>query len=667
MSKHQRQLTAVASCGMEGVSLSTSAPCTSEPAVDWSSHGFMRVAAVSPPIHLGDPAANADEIARWASKLHGDGASILVFPELSLSGYTCEDLFLTDGLRQRTETALASLCAQTIDLDAVIVVGTPLVIADGRRVNAALVLHRGSVHGGVPKQHLPNAGEFYERRWFAPGFGLTSTARLPGLSPFPVSPDLIFGFGAARIGIEICEDLWAPDPPSTAIALSGANVIVNPSGSNELVAKADYRRDLVRQQSARTRCAYIYAGSGPTESTKDLVFGGHTLIAENGTLLSEGERFALTGTHTMVDIDISRLDNERARDITWSTAPRPSVGVRLIDVDAPVRALTTLRRPLARNPFVPDDPRTRDERAEEILAIQSVGLARRLLAAHTDNVVIGVSGGLDSTLALLVCSEAMRRLDRPNTCIVGITMPGLGTTIRTHNAADQLMDLLGVTARTIPIGAAIAQHFADIGHDENDHSVVFENAQARERTQILFDVANQVGGIVVGTGDLSELALGWCTYNADHMANYAVNSSVPKTLVRHLVRWFADRPSTALPLREVLHLVADTPISPELLPPDASGNIVQETEDVIGPYELHDFFLFHLLRNGATRDKIRALTGVAYRDTYPPAVIDRWLEVFWRRFHTQQFKRTTLPPGPKVGSVSVSPRGDLRLPDELTG
>ena len=636
-------------------------------AVDWSAYGFVRVAAVSPPVHLGNPEANADEIARWSTQLHSGGASILVFPELSLTGYTCEDLFLTDGLRYKTEAAIASLCAQTIDLDAVIIVGAPLVMIDGRRINAALVIHQGVVCGAVPKQHLPNAGEFYERRWFVSGFGLSGSAHVPGLGAFPVSTDLIFAFGQARIGIEICEDLWAPDPPSTAIALSGANVIVNPSGSNELVAKADYRRDLVRQQSARTRCAYIYAGSGPTESTKDLVFGGHTLVAENGALIAEGERFVLGGTHTMIDVDLTRLDNERARDITWSTAPRSPIGPLRIELDSALRALTTLRRTVPRNPFVPDDPRTRDERAEEILAIQSVGLARRLLAAKTEKVVIGVSGGLDSTLALIVCAESMRRLDRSNDCIVGITMPGLGTTIRTHTAADQLMELIGVAARTIPIGAAVAQHFDDIGHAADDHSVVFENAQARERTQILFDVANQVGGIVVGTGDLSELALGWCTFNADHMANYAVNSSVPKTLVRHLVRWFADRPSTAPSLRDVLHQVADIPVSPELLPPDAAGNIVQETEDVIGPYELHDFFLFHLLRNGETKEKICALTNVVFADTYEPAAIDRWLDVFWRRFHTQQFKRTTLPPGPKIGSVSVSPRGDLRLPDELTG
>ena len=633
---------------------------------DWSEFGFARVAAVAPPVHLGDPAANAVEIAEWAGRLDADGASIIVFPELSLTGYTCEDLFLTDELRFRTETAIASLCARTVTLTALIIVGAPLALPDGRRVNAALAIRRGAVHGAVPKQHLPNAGEFYERRWFTPGFDIDATVTIAGLAPFPVSPGLLFRVGASTVGIEICEDLWAPDPPSTALALAGANVIVNPSGSNELVAKADYRRELVRQQSARTHCAYIYAGAGPMESTKDLVFGGHTMIAENGSMLSEGERFVLAGASTTSDIDMVRLDNERARDVTWSTAPR-GLHATVIDVGATKQQLSELLRVVVRNPFVPDEPATRDERAAEILAIQSVGLARRLLAARSKRVVIGVSGGLDSTLALLVCAEAMRRLGRPTSAIVGITMPGFGTTVRTHTAADQLMELLGVTARTIPISASVSQHFTDIGHDPLDHSVVFENAQARERTQVLFDVANQVDGIVVGTGDLSELALGWCTYNADHMSNYGVNASVPKTLVRHLVRWFADQASTGTELAVVLHDIADTPVSPELLPPDAAGNIVQETEDVIGPYELHDFFLFHLLRNGESRAKIRALSILAFTGAYDATTIDGWLDVFWRRFHTQQFKRTTLPAGPKVGSVSVSPRGDLRLPDELRG
>lgn len=634
--------------------------------VDWSQHGFVRVAAVAPPVHLGDPMANASEIASWVTRIADDGASLLVFPELSLTGYTCEDLFLTDGLRRSTEAALVDLCARTKSIEALIIVGAPLAIPDGRRVNAAVFIHRGAIVAAVPKQHLPNASEFYERRWFTPGFGISTTAKVPGLDPFPLSVDLLVRFGGATIGVEICEDLWAPDPPSTALALAGADIVVNPSGSNELVAKADYRRELVRQQSARTHCAYVYASAGPTESTKDLVFGGHTLIVENGSTVSEGERFVLAGTHITADIDMARLNNERARDITWSTAPRTQAAV-IVDLDTAARPLSDLRRAFPRNPFVPDDPRTRDERAEEILAIQSVGLARRLMAANAERVVIGVSGGLDSTLALLVCVETMARLGRPTESIVAVTMPGLGTTVRTHTAADDLMALLGTTARTIPIGAAVAQHFTDIGHAPDDHSVVFENAQARERTQILFDVANQVGGIVVGTGDLSELALGWCTYNADHMSNYGVNGSVPKSLVRHLVRWYADRPDINPDLQSLLHSVADTPVSPELLPPDAQGNIVQETEDVIGPYELHDFFLFHLLRNGASKEKIRALTNYVYADTYLADVIDRWLDTFWRRFHSQQFKRTTLPPGPKVGSVSVSPRGDLRLPDELRG
>ncbi len=645
---------------------STPAPHSERAPADWTDFGFIRVAAAAPPIQLGDPVANATEIASWAQRLDADGASIIVFPELSLTGYTCEDLFLTDELRTRTEAGIAALCAKTATLAALIVVGAPLALADGRRVNAALAIRRGAVHGAVPKQHLPNAGEFYERRWFTPGFDIATTVTIPGVGPFPVAPNLLFRVGAATVGIEICEDLWAPDPPSTALALAGANVIVNPSGSNELVAKADYRRELVRQQSARTHCAYIYAGAGPTESTKDLVFGGHTMVAENGSMLAEGERFVFAGASVTTDIDVARLDNERARDVTWSTAPR-GLAATIIDLGATKAALSDLRRVVPRSPFVPDDPLTRDERAAEILAIQSVGLARRMMAAGSERLVIGVSGGLDSTLALLVCAEAVRRLDRPMSAIVGITMPGFGTTIRTRTAADQLMELLGITARTIPISASVGQHFIDIGHDPADHSVVYENAQARERTQILFDIANQVNGIVVGTGDLSELALGWCTYNADHMANYSVNSSVPKSLVRHLVRWFADRPSTSEALRVVLHDVADTPVSPELLPPDAAGNIVQETEDVIGPYELHDFFLFHLLRNGASRAKIRALGIFAFDGSYDSATIDGWLDMFWRRFHSQQFKRTTLPPGPKIGSVSVSPRGDLRLPDELRG
>ena len=640
--------------------------------VDWATHGYVRVAAVAPPVHLADPRANAVEVAHWAHRASDDGASLVVFPELALTGYTCEDLFLGSELTRATEQGIIDLAAATADVVATLVVGVPLQLADGRRVNTAIVLQRGCVVGAVPKLHLPNNGEFYERRWFTPGADVDSLMHIGSLPAFRVCADQLFGLRAnALFGIEICEDLWSPQPPSARLALAGALVIVNPSASNELVAKSDYRRELLRQQSARTITAYVYAGCGPSESTKDLVFGGHVVVAENGSILAEGERFVFSGTVAYADIDLDSLANDRSRNITWSTAaavealatgaPSPIFDI----VGSPVEvAMPLLRRRLNPTPFVPDDATTLDARAAEILAIQSTGLARRIMAARSRKAVIGVSGGLDSTLALLVTVEAMRRLGRTASDIVGITMPGLGTTMRTRSAADELMKRLGTEARTIPIAAAVAQHFTDIGHDPADHSVVFENAQARERTQILFDVANQVGGIVVGTGDLSELALGWCTYNADHMANYSVNASVPKTLVRHLVRWYANTTADAA-TSALLVAIADTPVSPELLPPGKGGEIVQMTEDVIGPYELHDFFLWQLLRNGFSIAKIRALAGLAFVGAYDQPTIDRWLRTFVERFYRQQFKRTTLPPGPKVGSVSVSPRGDLRMPDEV--
>jgi NAD+ synthase (glutamine-hydrolysing) len=614
-------------------------------------------------VHLADPIKNAAEIARWAHRLAADGASLVVFPELALTGYTCEDLFLSSDLGQRTARALVELATATADLPGALVVGTPLRTADGRQYNAAVVLQHGRIIGAVPKTHLPNNGEFYERRWFTPGDRVDTTVTIPGLAPFRLNRHQIFTLGLLRFGIEICEDLWAPDPPSTQLALAGANVIINPSGSNELVAKADYRRQLISQQSARLHTAYLYAGCGPTESTKDLVFGGHCLVVENGTILAESERFLLAGSSATADIDLDRLANERTRNITWSTSWPTQTADHVALTDDPT-PLTQLRRTYPRNPFVPDDPATVHERAQEILAIQATGLARRVLAAHANRLIIGVSGGLDSTLALLVCDAAVKQLGRTSDTILGVTMPGPGTTGRTRTSADDLMAALGVEARTIPIGAAVMQHLADIGHPPELHDITFENAQARERTQILFNLANQEGGIVVGTGDLSELALGWCTFNADHMSNYGVNSSVPKSLVRHLVGWYADHhadPALATTLRAVL----DTPVSPELLPPDAQGNIAQETEDVLGPYELHDFFLFHWLRHGCTAAKIAELAKHAFDGVYDGAPIDRWLDTFITRFHRQQFKRTTLPPGPKVGSVSVSPRGDLRMPDEV--
>jgi NAD+ synthase (glutamine-hydrolysing) len=639
---------------------------------EWGRFGFFRIATVAPPVHIADPAANALEMAAWATKADAAGASLVVFPELSLTGYTCEDLFLSSDLLDRSDSALASLAQSTASLEAAIVVGLPLRTDDGRRYNAAAVLHGGKVHGAVPKQHLPNNGEFYERRWFTPGSVRNNRYNDPvsitGLEPFELNALQVFSVGGVGVGIEICEDLWAPDPPSTALALAGALIIVNPSASNELVAKADYRRELVGQQSARTHTAYAYAGAGPTESTKDIVFGGHCLIVENGALLTETERFVLAGTMTLADVDVEKLANERSRNITWSTTT-DEFGRQndFVTVTESRRSLPTLQREFATDPFVPDDPITVHERAREILAIQSTGLARRMMAARSERLVIGVSGGLDSTLALLVAVEACRRLDKPSSTILGITMPGPGTTGRTRSAATDLMTQLGIDQRTIPIGPAVALHLTDIGHGPELRDVTYENAQARERTQILFDIANQVKGIVVGTGDLSELALGWCTYNADHMANYGVNASVPKTLVRHLVRWYANQVATP-EVADVLIEVLDTPVSPELLPPDANGNIVQFTEDTIGPYELHDFFLWHWLRNGFSGPKVRALAIYAFAGerggNYDDATITKWLTVFLERFHRQQFKRTTLPPSPKVGSVSVSPRGDLRMPDE---
>lgn len=631
--------------------------------IDWREHGFVRVAAAAPPVHLADPLRNASELGSWARRLADDGAALIVFPELALTGYTCEDLFLTSDLLERTEAGLAALAAACAGLDAVVVVGTPLRTGDGRRYNCAAVLHGGRVWGAVPKQHLPNNGEFYERRWFTPGADVDTAVTLPELAPFRLHQRQLFRLGPMTLGVEICEDLWSPEPPSGRLALAGALVIANPSGSNELVAKADYRRDLVRQQAARLHTAYVYAGSGPTESTKDLVFGGHCLAVENGTVLGESERFVLSGSEAVADIDLDKLANERARNITWSTASAPT-GFSTVDLSGALPALPELRRVFERDPFVPDDPRTVHERAREIMAIQSTGLARRMLATGSRRLVIGISGGLDSTLALLVAVEAVNRLGRTPDTILGITMPGPGTTTRTRSAADELMAGLGVEARTIPIGASVAQHLADIGHPEGQHDITFENAQARERTQILFDVANQVGGFVVGTGDLSELALGWCTYNADHMSNYGVNASVPKTLVRHLVAWYAEHVASA-GVAKTLAWVLDTPVSPELLPPDAEGNIVQATEDVIGPYELHDFFLWHWLRNGFSAPKVLALACHAFAGRYDDETVHRWLVTFLERFHRQQFKRTTLPAGPKVGSVSVSPRGDLRMPDEV--
>ena len=623
------------------------------PEMDFGTLGFYRVAAVRPPLALGDPAANGREILAWARRAADRGACLAVFPELALTGYTCEDLFRSDALLERSREALAVLARDAAALPVTLVVGGPLPTPDGRLFNAAFVLHRGRVRGAVPKIHLPNYGEFYERRWFASGRGVDLA-----LDGFRLSTRQIFEIGALRFAVEICEDLWAPEPPSGGHALAGAQVLLNLSASNELVAKAEYRRDLVRQQSARLNAAYVYASCGPGESSKDLVFGGHTLIAEDGVPLSEGKRLDFDGGLITADVDVLRLQHERMRNMSFQESERPhAYAVERLSADVP--ALPALERSYARTPFVPDNPATVHERAKEILAIQAAGLARRLGASNAERAVIGVSGGLDSTLALIVCVEAARLRGMPVERILGVSMPGPGTSERTRQSAAELAKGLGISFQEIPIHAAVEGHLKDLGHTAVD--VVYENAQARERTQILFDLANKHKGIVVGTGDLSELALGWCTFNADHMANYGVNVSVPKTLVKHLVGWYAEHAVT----RDVLLRILDTVISPELLPLKADGGIEQSTEDLIGPYVLHDFFLFHHVRNGFSPRKVHALACLAFQGAHPPATVRKWLRVFFQRYYKQQFKRTTLPPGPKVGSVSLSPRGDLRLPDEI--
>ncbi|HLY12514.1 MAG TPA: NAD(+) synthase [Planctomycetota bacterium] len=633
------------------------------PPMDFGEFGFVRVAAVHPRVRIADPAGNAAEILAAAGRAAAQGVAVALFPELALSGYTCEDLFQSRDVLAAVRKALGDLARDAAGLPLTLLVGAPFQAPDGRLYDCAFVLHGGRIRGAVPKIHLPNYGEFYERRWFASGAGVDLAISDERLGEFRLSARQLFDVGRLTFAIEICEDLWAPVPPSGDHALAGAQVIFNLSASNDWVAKAEYRRRLVEQQSGRLNAAYVYVSCGPTESTKDLVFGGHALIAENGAILADGGRFAFEGALVTADLDLERIDRDRSRNMTFGTSPstRATYAVEKL---GPLPKLPSLDRRYPRTPFVPDDPATVGERAREILTLQSTGLARRLMLGGCTVPVLGLSGGLDSTLAVLVAVEAVKKLGAAPEKVQAVSMPGPGTTERTRSAAAALAARLGVTFREIPIGPAVQQHFKDIGQDPALHDVVYENSQARERTQILFDLANKLQGIVVGTGDMSELALGWCTYNGDHMASYGVNVSVPKTLVQHLVKWYADHvadPATG----KVLEGILATPISPELLPPSAAGEIAQSTEAVVGPYVLHDFFLYHHLRWGAGPRKILALATLSFAGTHAPELIRRWLRVFFERFYRQQFKRTTLPPGPKVGSVSLSPRGDLRMPDEV--
>ena len=626
-----------------------------------SDMGFVKVAALSPTVTVANPEKNAETALAAIKKAAAEGVQVMVLPELHLSGYTCGDLFQQDRLIARCEEALNKIRKETASIQALIAVGLPMRLCDSL-YNCAAVLQSGKILGVVPKQYLPNYQEFYEKRWFAPGNRLLSRqVTLCGETVFFGSQ--LFRLGNAVIGVEICEDLWVPLPPSSHLVLTGANLILNLSASNELVAKNAYRRELIAGQSGRCICGYVYASAGVGESTTDLVFSGACTVAENGSILAESERFSRTGSRAVACIDVAKLSAERRKNGSFhDNAVEFSEGIPTVTGVLPHLELCRMDRSYDPTPFIPRDQRTREERCKEIFAIQAAGLAKRLSHTGLKRAVIGISGGLDSTLALLVASETMKLLQYPSENILCITMPGFGTTDRTYQNALELIASLGAELREIDIRPACIQHMKDIGHDPSIHDITYENTQARERTQILMDLANKSGGLLVGTGDLSELAMGWCTYNGDHMSMYGVNASVPKTLVRYLVDYVASRSDerTAAVLREVL----DTPVSPELLPPDENGQIAQKTEENIGPYELHDFFLYHFLRFGFDREKLAFLAERAFDGRYSPEEVEKWLELFLKRFFSSQFKRSCLPDGPKVGSVSLSPRGDWRMPSD---
>ena len=628
-------------------------------------HGFIKTAAVTPKVQVADPEGNAREIIRLAKEAAGNGAKIIVFPELCITGYTCGDLFLQELLLESAKEALLQIIRETRELDALIFAGLPWE-KEGKLYNVAAVYQGGKLLGLVPKTCIPNYGEFYELRHFARGnreADAVWTDSGDGERDYiPFGTRLLFTceeMPGLAVAAEICEDVWVPDPPSIHHALAGATVIVNCSASDETTGKDAYREALIRGQSARLVCGYIYANAGEGESSQDLVFGGHNLIAENGKILSRSARFKNETIYA--DLDIARIVGERRRMTTFfsrTDAVYTEIGFHLNKEE------TKLSRFIDPAPFVPDDSQDRQKRCEEIFAIQYMGLKKRLEHTRSRTAVVGISGGLDSTLALLVAVRAFDSLGLPRKGILGVTMPCFGTTDRTYRNACELVRKLGGTLREVDIREAVTTHFRDIGHDPEVHDVTYENSQARERTQVLMDLANQSGGLVIGTGDMSELALGWATYNGDHMSMYGVNAGVPKTLVRHLVRYYADTcgdPELAATLLDVL----DTPVSPELLPPK-DGVIAQKTEDLVGPYELHDFFLYYVLRFGFTPAKIYRLARLAFAGVYGDDMILKWLKTFYRRFFTQQFKRSCLPDGPKVGSVAVSPRGDLRMPSDAS-
>ncbi len=621
-------------------------------------HGFIKVAAVTPSGKVADTVYNRQQIISGMEEAFLKGARIIVFPELCISGYTCEDLFFQEKLLSSCMEQLHLIVSHTKGRDALLFVGLPLEYG-GKLYNVAAAICNGRLLAFIPKMNIPSYGEFYETRHFYPGKGLVGSISFDG-ETVPVGSDILFkaeGMEGLVVGCEICEDIWVPDSPGISHAMAGADVIVNLSASSETIGKDGYRRMLVEAASAKLICGYVYCSAGEGESTQDLVFGGHNIIAENGTVLGEARRF--TNETIYGDIDIDRLRMERRRMNTFEVkenAPYLWIPFTL------KREETVLERSFPALPFVPADTGERERRCEEILSIQSMGLKKRLAHTGCNSVVIGVSGGLDSTLALLVAARSMDLLGIERKQIRAVTMPCFGTTDRTYENACKLAKILGASLEEVRIGEAVKTHFRDIGQNPDDHDVVYENAQARERTQVLMDIANRENGLVVGTGDMSELALGWATYNGDHMSMYGVNAGVPKTLVRHLVRYYADTCRNE-ELQKVLLDVLDTPVSPELLPP-VEGEIAQKTEDLVGPYELHDFFLYYMLRCGFPPAKIYRIARMSFAGQYEDEVILKWLKTFYRRFFSQQFKRSCLPDGPKVGSVALSPRGDLRMPSD---
>ena len=629
--------------------------------------GFVKVAAAIPAVKVADCKFNAQQTETQIMVADGKGVQIVIFPELNLTGYSCGDLFSHRILIEQAEMALMQVVNNTRQLDIVSIVGMPVVV-NSTLANCAVVFQRGKILGVVPKTYLPNYKEFYEQRWFSSSltYDGISEVRLCG-QIVPFGKDLLFETSDTCFGIEICEDVWAPVPPSSELVLKGAEIIFNMSADTENISKHQYLRSLLAQQSARCLAGYVFSSCGFGESTTDVVFAGNALVYENGSLLAESERFSFSEQLVISEIDVERLRSERLVNTTFAASVRAygAGNVRRIQAELVNSRDLSLTRYIDPHPFVPAGGKLLDERCEEIFSIQVAGLAKRLVHTNCKTVVVGISGGLDSTLALLVCVKTFDKLGLPRKGIVGITMPGFGTTDRTYNNALTLMSSLQVTTKEISIKDACIQHFKDIEHDMSVHDVTYENGQARERTQILMDYANKIGGLVIGTGDLSELALGWATYNGDHMSMYGVNASIPKTLVRYLVNWVAQTGVDVLSRNTLLDII-DTPISPELIPADENGNIKQKTENLVGPYELHDFFLYYFLRFGMRPAKIFYLAEIAFRGVYDSTTIKKWLTNFCRRFFNQQFKRSCLPDGPKVGSVSLSPRGDWRMPSDAS-